>query len=120
MADFKDRRDGEDELDRELRAALHPLPAPAGFADKVIARSRELPRRRRLVLAGGRKDFYPLLRWSVAAMLLLAVTLGGVLEHQRQRRIAGEHARQQVLLALRITSFTLRAVRNRVDKNSTN
>jgi len=45
---------------------------------------------------------------------------GGYLEHQRERQIAGEHARQQVLLALRITSTTLQDVRNKVDGNNAN
>jgi hypothetical protein len=59
-------------------------------------------------------------RGAIAATLLLAVSLGGYFEHQRQRQIAGEHARQQVLLALKITSSTLQDVRNKVDGDNAN
>ena len=121
MVDFGEKYEREDELEQELRAGLTPLPAPEGFANRVIARSRELSHARTLSFAAHRKGFPAILRWSVAAVLLLAIALGGALQHHRQQRqIAGERARQQVLLALRITSFTLQAVRDRVDKNSSN
>jgi hypothetical protein len=101
----------QDELDRVLRSALRPIPAPEGFADRVLARAEESP-------ADGssafrrRPGFHPLLRWSIAAVLLLAIGIGGFTAHQRERRVAGERARDQVLLALRITSFTIRAMRD--------
>jgi hypothetical protein len=60
----------------------------------------------------------PLVRGAIAATLLLSVGVGGYFEHQRERQIAGEHARQQVLLALRITGSTLQDVRNKVDGNN--
>jgi hypothetical protein len=41
------------------------------------------------------------------------MVLGG-LEHDRQQRMAGERAREQVLLALRITGSTLRDVQQKV------
>ncbi len=127
MVDFGERHERQDdlhafdELEQELRAGLAPLPAPEGFTHRVIARSRELPHSRTLSFAIRKNGLPAMARWSVAAAVLLAIVLGGVLQHHRQQRqIAGERARQQVLLALRITSFTLQAVRNRVDKNSSN
>ena len=54
------------------------------------------------------------MRWAIAAGLLLAVGLGGYSERRREQRIAGERARQQVFLALRITSATLHAVQNKL------
>ena len=110
----------QDDLEQELRSALRPLPPPQGFANRVVARSLELSARPTAPFAVRRTGLAPILRWSIAAVLLLAIGLGGVFEHQRQRQIAGERARQQVLLALRITGFTLQNVRNRVDKDSSN
>lgn len=107
-------------LEQELSAALRPLPAPLGFADRVIARSRELPQIQSPAPVIRHLGFFPAFRWAIAAVLLVAVSIGGFFEHQRRRRIAGEHARDQVLLALRITTVTLRAVRDHVDKNASN
>ncbi|MGC2637210.1 MAG: hypothetical protein WA294_08515, partial [Acidobacteriaceae bacterium] len=47
--------------------------------------------------------------------VLVTVSVLGGLEHDRQQRIAGERARAQVLLALRITGSTLRQVQQKVD-----
>ena len=120
MVDLGEKYDSDGRLEQKLRAALRPLPAPAGFADRVIARSRKLPLPRTLSFAVRQRGFQPVLHWSIAATLLLAVALGGVLEHQSRRRIAGERARDQVLLALRITSTTIHAVRNQVTADSHN
>jgi hypothetical protein len=98
-----------DELDRELREHLRPRSAPAGFTDRVMAR---VPAER-----GSRSPLrfvaQPVWRWAAIAAVLAVTVLGG-LEHDRQQRIAGEHARQQVLLALRITGATLREVQQKV------
>lgn len=79
-------------LENELRQALRRVPAPEGFADRVLARI-------------GRPDFSPAASpwWrAVAATLLLGAILGGWGAHETMRRREGERAREQVLLALRI------------------
>ena len=119
MVEFGDT-EYEDELEQELRAALRARPAPEGFADNVVARSQELPHAATLPLSFRRSGFRSMVRWGIAAVLLLSITFGGYFQHRREQRIAGERARQQVLLALRITSFTLQAVRNKVDSNHSN
>jgi hypothetical protein len=120
MVDFDRKLNPDEELEEELRAALQPIHAPSGFANRVVARSQMLPPAGALPFPERRRGFHPAMRWGIAAVLLLAIGFGGFFEHQRQRRIAGEQARQQVLLALHITSVTLQAVRNHVDKSSTN
>lgn len=137
------QKKSQEELERELRAALSPRPAPEGFADRMMARletedaweaDRKLP-----VVVGGsgsaaapsehspsasRTIFgfrtaarnMPWLRSGIAAMMLMTVVLGGYLEHRRQEQIAGEQARRQVLLALRIAGTTLVDVRNKTDR----
>ncbi len=101
-------------FEQELRASLQARPAPDGFADRVLARVDALPQHE-LASWPVRTIRNPIVRGVIAATLLLSVGVGGYLEHQRERQIAGEHARQQVLLALRIASTTLQDVRNKVD-----
>ncbi|MGO8720656.1 MAG: hypothetical protein ACLQMO_15795 [Acidobacteriaceae bacterium] len=103
----------EGAFEQELRAGLRPRSAPEGFADRVLARIEKVPERTPVLRAIQK----PMVRGAIAAALLLALGTGAYIEHQRERQIAGEHARQQVLLALRITSSTLQDVRNKVDKN---
>jgi hypothetical protein len=109
----------ESEFERELRFELQPRPAPEGFADRVLARVDALPRHHPTPWPT-RAIRSQRVRGAIAAMLLVTVSIGGYFEHQRQRQIAGEHARQQVLLALRITSATLQDVRNKVDGDNAN
>lgn len=106
-------------FEQELRARLHTRPAPDGFADRVLARVDALPQHEPASWPG-RTIRNPIVRGAIAATLLLSIGVGGYLEHQRERQLAGEHARQQVLLALRITSSTLQDVRNKVDGNNAN
>ena len=106
-------------LEQELRIGFQAIPAPDGFADRVLARIDAVPNRKSEPWPV-RTIRNPLVRGAIAAMLLLSVGVGGYMEHQRERQIAGEHARQQVLLALRITSSTLQDVRNKVDGMNAN
>jgi hypothetical protein len=106
-------------FEQDLRSTLQARPAPDGFADRVLARVDALPLHEPAPWPI-RTIRNPLVRGAIAATLLLSVGVGGYFEHQRERQIAGEHARQQVLLALRITSATLQDVRNKVDSDNTN
>ena len=78
------------QLDNDLRQAMRRVPAPEGFAERVLARVNE-PRR----------EPRPVWWRAVAATLLLGAILGGWGAHEMRRR-EGERAREQVLLALRI------------------
>jgi negative regulator of sigma E activity len=97
-----------DEFEKELREHLQPRPAPPGFAERVMAR---VPARQ------ARPRWQPLWRWAAVAAVL-AVTIFGGIEHDRQQRIAGERARAQVLLALRITGSTLQQVQSKVSQDN--
>jgi hypothetical protein len=92
-----------DDLERELREGLAARSAPGGFAEKVLARvdSREARRQSRPAR---------FLHWrgALAAALIAAVLITAALwQRRREQRIAGERARAQVILALRITNSTL-------------
>jgi hypothetical protein len=97
------------QFERELREQLQARSAPGGFADRVMARVPQRRATRETFLGFG----VPVWRWAVAAVLVTGMVLGG-LEHDRQQRMAGERAREQVLLALRITGSTLRDVQQKV------
>ncbi|HVT98305.1 MAG TPA: hypothetical protein VHE33_12430 [Acidobacteriaceae bacterium] len=98
-----------DDFEQELRQQLQARPAPEGFADRVMARVPKRPARSGWV--GFRT---PVWQWAVAALLVLGMVVGG-LERERQQRIEGERARDQVLLALRIAGSTLRDVQDKVN-----
>ena len=97
-----------DAFERELREQLRARSAPEGFTDRVMARA---PQRQ-----ASRRPWWgwaPVWRWAVAALLVAGMVAGGV-ERDRQQRIAGERAREQVLLALQITGSTLRDVQQKI------
>ena len=98
-----------DNFERELREQLQARPAPEGFANRVMARVPKRPARPRWFRFPA-----PVWQWGIAALLIAGVVLGGI-GRERQQRIAGERAREQVLLALRITSSTLRDVQQKVN-----
>lgn len=98
-----------DAFEAELREQLQARPAPQGFADRVMAR---VPAKRPSHL-----PWQPIWRWAAIAAVLAVTVLGGM-EHERQQRIAGERAREQVLLALRITGSTLHQVQNKVSQGT--
>ena len=110
-----------DELERELRDQLQPRPAPPGFAARVAARAAERqpgPASRVAWLRGKRSGSgarHPVWQWATVAAAAIAMLLGGV-EHQHQQRIEGEHARAQVMLALRITAATLKDVNEKINQ----
>jgi hypothetical protein len=93
------------DLEKGLRAALEREPAPLGFRDRVLAR---IDRKR---VSGWRT---PWVRWSIAAALVTAFAVTATMEYREQERLRGERARNEVLLALRITGSTLRAVQTRI------
>ena len=99
----------QEEFENELRDQLRARSAPPEFADRLMLRIEQsrppAPRFFR---------FRPLWGWATVAALLAISVFSGV-EHDRRQRIAGEHARQQVLLALRITGTTLRQVQAKVN-----
>jgi hypothetical protein len=52
------------------------------------------------------------------ATVLLGVAGGGYWQHQRNERIAGERARNQLILALRMSAATLNDVQHKVLKST--
>lgn len=90
-------------LERALGDSLGVRSAPEGFADRVMARLPRKPER-------AATPWW----WSIAAAVLLMVCGGAYWQHAQQERIAGEHARAQALLALRLTAAVLNDVQQKV------
>lgn len=83
-------------LETDLKDALRRVPAPEGFASRVLERVKNAERH------PARSPWWR----AVAATILLAAILGGwganeMIERRQKRE--GQRARDQVLLALRIT-----------------
>lgn len=90
-------------LEDDLRRALRHEAAPAGFAARVMAKTRVVPIWRR-----------PLV-WSIAAGLLVAAVPGGY-EYRRHER--GIEARDQLLLALSITKVRLEQTKEKIQQHT--
>lgn len=103
-------------LDDELREALRREEPPEGFAERVLARIERRPERApawRGWLAGFRA---PRLRWATA-FATLALVIGGVeYRNWAVEQAEGERAKEQVMLALRITGSKLRLAQAKVQR----
>lgn len=104
------------ELESSLRQALRHVPAPEGFAGRVMARVAAEGAHTASSAGGGRPagmllHMRPAAAWgtAVAAALLLAVGGGNAmhLHHERQREQA---AQQEVDLAMQLTNHALNEV----------
>jgi hypothetical protein len=108
--------DEYEELEQLLRRGLKPRQTPAGFSARVMAR---LPGTSRGSSFQKQRAFrHPALRWAATASVLLGVAGGSYWDHQQKERIAGERARGQLILALRISAATLNDVQHKVVKSS--
>ena len=105
-----------DEFEQELGQALERRPAPPGLKRRVMEK-RNARRARQSRFAFWFALPQSGLWMKVAAMLLIAVVVGGGVEW-RQKQVEdqrkGEVARQQVLTALRITGHALNQVQARL------
>ena len=119
MADHNSQFDNPEfensDLEHELRQALRPRPAPPNFTARLMQQippdaapapqpHSARPRRARIF------PFPPALRLAAVASLLIVILGGTFAWQQHQRRVEGERARHQVLVALQITHATLQQV----------
>jgi hypothetical protein len=102
------------DIERNLRQALRRCEPSAGFADRVLA---HLAGERPQTVAMRRNVFHlPIYRWAVAAVVLISIGIGlAYRAHQRRvEEATALAARQQVMIALRITGSKLRLARQKV------
>ena len=95
-----------DPLERDLREALSREPAPDWFAERVMAKVREQKPAPKRGLGW--------LRWA-AAVAMVFVVIGGVrFDQVRRERLAGEQAKEKLMLALQVTGTKLHLAQVRV------
>ena len=96
-------------IEQELQRALRRQQPPAGFAERVLARTGPKP-------AAAHTAPSPIHKWlaAAAAVALLASGAARYYEHQ-QAAAEAERVNQEISLALRITSEKLALVQARVD-----
>lgn len=98
-----------DQFENDLKEALRRVDPPAGFEQRVLARlARE---------SSASRQPSRFTAWATAAGLAFA-SLGGVAIYQHQQQRKAEQARDQLVLALRITSQKLDIVRSRINHSS--
>ena len=90
------------QLERDLREALQRRQAPPYFAEKVLARTRQ--------------SKTPRLPWAwLAAAALILLMIGGVgIVREQRRQAEGERAKEQLIVAFRITGSKLRDVQEKL------
>ncbi len=101
-----------DRLENKLRGALKGEEPPAGFAERVLARTSENKQSAWTSTFAWRP-----LRWGLAGALCLALVMAGI-EYRRaqEERARSEAAKEQLLLALRIAGDQLQFVWSKVNQ----
>ncbi len=101
-------------LEDELRNAMRREEPPEGFAGRVLARVHEKKQSAWTGIFSSRS-----LRWALAGAMCLALMVAGV-EYKRAQdeRARGEAAKQQLMLALRITADKLQLAQEKVQQHS--
>ncbi len=102
-------------FEQNLKKALTRQQPSADFAERLFARieqeraAKPIPWWQRIVRRPPKRI------WALAPVcVLIGLTSGTLLYTQHQRTIQGEHAKQQLLLALRITGSKLQATQRQV------
>jgi hypothetical protein len=92
------------QFERDLRESLRHRKPPSGFAEKVLARSRE---------SESRHKARP---WMVAAAAVVLMIGGATFVEQQRQQAENEKAKEQLMVALRITGTKLRTVQERISR----
>ena len=105
--------------DDDLRDALRRVDPPAGFADRVLERAGRQPVAPKPAVAPEapwRAKADRLVKFALAATLVIATISGGLWYRAEEKRKEGEEARRQVLLSLSIAGSKLRSIEMKVNR----
>lgn len=104
------------DLERDIRQALQRKQPSPGFAARVLA---NLPREKSNPWTRWLRT--PALAWATVGVLFVVFGFGSlVYYHHRQELARGRAARQQLMLALRITGAKLQLAQHRVQAIGSN
>ena len=96
-------------IEQELQRALRRQQPPAGFTERVLARTEPKP-------AASPTAPSPIHKWLAAAAAVALLASGAARYYEQQQAAAeAERVNQEISLALRITSEKLALVQARVD-----
>jgi type VI protein secretion system component VasF len=98
-----------DQFENDLRKALRQVDPPEGFEQRVLARLAQE------TAAARRPRVSRFTGWAVAAGFALAFFGGVAMYRQQQQERRALQARDQLVLALRVTSQKLDVVRSRIN-----
>ena len=99
-------------IEHDLHRAVRRKPSPPDLADRVLERIDETAGRRRPGLAG-------YAGWLAAAAAVTLVATGGVRYYTSQQTIAeAERVKQDIRIALQITSEKLTLAQERVERSA--
>ena len=101
-------------LEDDLRIAMQREEPPEGFVERVLAEAGAAKRS-----AWSRFFAWPGLRWALAGAMCLMLAVGGI-EYKRahDERARGKAAKEQLMLALRITADKLQLAQTKVQQHS--
>ncbi|MBX9599498.1 MAG: hypothetical protein K2X35_00785 [Bryobacteraceae bacterium] len=99
------------DFEKELSNALRRVEPPEGFAERVAARAA----RDKVTVMKPRPHWT---RWAAAACLVIIGAAGGERYYQKRQAERAENARDQLLIALRLTGAQLDAVRQQVNERA--
>jgi len=103
-----------DELEQELKEVLKRVPAPEGFAGRVMERVAT-KKRQQVRMMPFRVS--PIWQTAIAAAVLIVLSLGGVgLWQRQQERRKAAMVQRQFEVAMRVTGKTLDDVGERVSR----
>ena len=89
------------QFERDLRESMRREPPP-DFAEKVLARARQVESR------------HTARSWLAAAAAILLMIGGGIFVEQQRQQAKDEKAKEELMVALRITGSKLRDVQERL------
>ena len=101
-------------MEDELRQALQRHSPPKGFADRLLAEAARRPARAEGRPNRRRAFGWSAWRWASVAAVVLAMIAGVHYQSQRMEAARGMAAKEQLVLALRITAAELQFAQEKV------
>jgi|SRR5580765_892123 hypothetical protein len=93
------------QFERDLRESLRRREPPPGFAEKVLSMSR---------MSRESETRHTARPWLAAAAAVVLMIGGGIFVEQQRQQAEDEKAKEQLMVALRLTGSKLRNIQERL------